>query len=685
MLRRAHWVLLLIFIAALIATSVSAQTVYWKKDHIYANGKEVAVLMPAPADQLAPSAPTSLAASLITATSVRLTWTGSSDTGGSLLAGYKVYRGSVPVATVTSTMLDEYNLSAGTTYTYTVAAFDNAQNISSLSSPVTFTTTSDTTPPSTPTNFAIGYAGTTQARLDWTASTDTGGSGLSGYNVFRLDYQGTSTQVATASPYNYFDDPNISADSAYSYYVVAIDRAGNTSGATPTLSLFHDDFNRSNSTGLSNASWNNSGTWNVSSNQASMSPNGGALNDAFGSKSFGSFTASLRFTSQPSTSAGGFVFWGDVNVERYYAILRDDGIFILVHFTGASSHDLNLTSASIGAAPATIRIQADSPSRTFKIFRNDVLFWTYTDTNTAHQNTGKVGIGGYVASSTGNLTIDDFAVTEGIAADTTAPSTPQNLSILYSSATAAQLNWSPSTDFGGSGVAGYRVYREGSLISGSTLISATSYQDTTLTADTPYSYTVTAVDLSGNESAPTNARSVFRDDFNRADSSGLNNAGWSNPTGVWNIASNVARSPYPTTTWTASLTTKSFGSFSASMNVTGYVFNANVGMTFWSSAAGQYRVAFNNTSLYLFYYSPTAGYTLASASPPGWYLSLPAALRVETDSAARTISIYVNNVLTISYQETDITRTNSGQVGPNAVTPSGTGYVQVDDFKIEER
>src|SRR5437870_66685 len=97
-------VLLLIF-----ATSwaVAQQTIFFKKDHIYfgPGGKEIAVVMPVSTDQIAPSVPSGLTSSNQTSNSVQLNWGASTDSGGSGLAGYKIYRqrGSgarLPVATV---------------------------------------------------------------------------------------------------------------------------------------------------------------------------------------------------------------------------------------------------------------------------------------------------------------------------------------------------------------------------------------------------------------------------------------------------------------------------------------------------------------------------------------------------------------------------------------------------------
>jgi chitodextrinase len=88
--------------------------------------------------------------------------------------------------------------------------------------------------------------------------------------------------------------------------------------------------------------------------------------------------------------------------------------------------------------------------------------------------------------------------------DTTAPSVPQDLVATPTSSTAIDLNWSASTDnAGGGGVASYRVQRGGATIAGS--VAGTSYSDSGLTANTTYSYTVSAVDVAANRSAESAA------------------------------------------------------------------------------------------------------------------------------------------------------------------------------------
>ena len=101
-----------------------------------------------------------------------------------------------------------------------------------------------------------------------------------------------------------------------------------------------------------------------------------------------------------------------------------------------------------------------------------------------------------------------LAATTGTTTDSTPPSTPTGLTVSGTPTTSSvALSWNAATDnTGGSGLAGYRIYRNGSTTPlTSTPVTTTSYTDTTVTAATTYSYTVTAVDRAGNQSAPSTA------------------------------------------------------------------------------------------------------------------------------------------------------------------------------------
>jgi len=101
-----------------------------------------ATTMSSRADGAAPSVPTGLGLTVSSCTQIRLAWKASSDTGGSGLAGYKVYRNGVFVKLVGApgTATADGSLAARSTYTYALAAVDNAGNTSAKTAAVSATT-----------------------------------------------------------------------------------------------------------------------------------------------------------------------------------------------------------------------------------------------------------------------------------------------------------------------------------------------------------------------------------------------------------------------------------------------------------------------------------------------------------------------------------------------------------------
>jgi YD repeat-containing protein len=180
-------------------------------------------------DTTAPSVPTGLNGSAASATQINLTWNASTDNVG--VTGYRVYRGGSQIGTSATTAYTDSTVVGSTTYSYTVAAYDAATNVSAQSSPKSVSTP-DVTPPSTPTNLSATAASPSRINLSWSASTDTGGSGLAGYRVYR---NGGGTPIATVATTSY-SDTNLAASTAYSYTVRAYDNATNTSGQSNTAS-----------------------------------------------------------------------------------------------------------------------------------------------------------------------------------------------------------------------------------------------------------------------------------------------------------------------------------------------------------------------------------------------------------------------------------------------------------------
>jgi chitodextrinase len=86
------------------------------------------------ADTSAPQTPADLTKSTQTSTSVSLTWTASTD--NIKVTGYNIFRNGTKIGTSATTSYTDSGLSSGTTYTYTVSAFDAAGNTSGQASAV---------------------------------------------------------------------------------------------------------------------------------------------------------------------------------------------------------------------------------------------------------------------------------------------------------------------------------------------------------------------------------------------------------------------------------------------------------------------------------------------------------------------------------------------------------------------
>src|SRR5262245_14625067 len=93
-----------------------------------------------PADTTAPSTPASVAAAATGPSTVNVTGSAATDSGGSGIKDYVVFRGGVAVAFVATTSFADSGLTASTPYSYQIAARDNANNESSRSAVVNVTT-----------------------------------------------------------------------------------------------------------------------------------------------------------------------------------------------------------------------------------------------------------------------------------------------------------------------------------------------------------------------------------------------------------------------------------------------------------------------------------------------------------------------------------------------------------------
>lgn len=179
-------------------------------------------------DKTAPTAPAQLFAN--GSPMFSFYWTGgSTDTGGSGVPGWYVYRDGVNLATVLYPMhgYTDQSAPANVTLNYTVRAFDRAGNVSGPSNTVSLY--HDTIPPTTPTGLQATLVTMNQVSLAWIASTDA--NGVSYYDISRSLGGGGLSHTTT------FDDLTVASNTTYTYQVVAYDHFGGPPSAPATLTV----------------------------------------------------------------------------------------------------------------------------------------------------------------------------------------------------------------------------------------------------------------------------------------------------------------------------------------------------------------------------------------------------------------------------------------------------------------
>jgi chitodextrinase len=179
----------------------------------------------APPDAQAPAVPSGMRTTSITAGSVSLAWSATTDNVG--VAGYNLYENGVKAGSTQSTSYSFSGLSCGTSYTLALTAYDAAGNESDPRYATTVETTSacqpapDTQAPSAPGSLAVSSATTTSIGVKWNASSDD--VGVSGYGVYR---DGSSVGSTSSTSYSY---SGLACGRSYTLAVDAADAAGNRS------------------------------------------------------------------------------------------------------------------------------------------------------------------------------------------------------------------------------------------------------------------------------------------------------------------------------------------------------------------------------------------------------------------------------------------------------------------------
>lgn len=180
---------------------------------------------PSAPDTTAPTVPGNLhTTSTPKSSNVSLAWNASIDNVS--VTGYRVYRDSQLLSTVTTTSFSDTTVQDGQNYTYAVRAIDAANNQSNSATLVVATpSAADTTAPSAPANLIATSAPTSSTvSIAWDASTDN--IGVTGYKVYR-----DNSLVTTTTGLSY-TNIGLSPNTTYVYLVTAFDAAGNVANSS---------------------------------------------------------------------------------------------------------------------------------------------------------------------------------------------------------------------------------------------------------------------------------------------------------------------------------------------------------------------------------------------------------------------------------------------------------------------
>jgi chitodextrinase len=159
-----------------------------------------------------------------------LSWTASTDAVG--VTGYRIYRAGTQIGTSATNSYTDTGLTVGTSYSYTVSAYDAAGNTSAQSSSVSGTTLSnpDTTSPTV--SILNPSSGTFTGNITFSASASdptVAGQTLSGLKTLTLYIDGSVYATSSSGSISKTLDTTTLTNASHTLTAQATDNAGNNS------------------------------------------------------------------------------------------------------------------------------------------------------------------------------------------------------------------------------------------------------------------------------------------------------------------------------------------------------------------------------------------------------------------------------------------------------------------------
>ena len=172
-----------------------------------------------------PGAPTNLVATAGD-TTVQLTWSAPADDGGSPITGYTVTGSPGGTCSTTgATTCTASGLTNGTLYTFHVTA-TNAVGTGPESNAASATPQAAATVPGAPTNLRASASKSGGIDLTWTGPASNGGSGITGYRIYRSTSSGLARVPGRHWQRHDYHDGSTASRTRYYYHVTAVNGVG---------------------------------------------------------------------------------------------------------------------------------------------------------------------------------------------------------------------------------------------------------------------------------------------------------------------------------------------------------------------------------------------------------------------------------------------------------------------------
>ncbi|MGW5238720.1 PQQ-dependent sugar dehydrogenase [Monashia sp. NPDC004114] len=267
---------------------------------------------------------------------------------------------------------------------------------------------------------------------------------------------------------------------------------------------------RTNSLAFSNANqagdlivvtvvWNNSGAVTVADTRGNAYVSAGVRtgwNNSWSQQTFYAKNVAAGANTVTATFATAISQWGTLYLTEYSGVDKVNPLDVQRSSTGTTAA---MSSGAVTTTTTGDLLYAAGASKGAVTAAGPG--WTTRSTGFGNRTQDQLAgaAGAYTATGTQDsnrwvMQVVAFRPDTG-PSDSTPPTVPTGLSANAFSTTQVNLSWVGSID--NVGVAGYRVYRNGSAVGTST---GTAFQDTGLNPATTYTYRVTAFDAAGNES-----------------------------------------------------------------------------------------------------------------------------------------------------------------------------------------